>query len=742
MLRQSLAALPAFLAALAFQLPFFDRWFSFMDEGHCLLFADQIANGGELYRDATVYPLPGAFWLLALAFRAFGASNLVARWILVVEFALLVALVFSLFRRMAGPRLAWAAVATLFVYRVWAFPHWHMYSYSSTALLLQLAALCALLRYFDSRRMAALACAGLLFGLGVLCKQDYGAAALVAFTALVALWLRTEPPQTRARALPLAGAFLAPAALVGLAAGLHFWRAGILDEVLRFTVWNHFVGMSRFDYSSFPDLLPLFGQDPALRSVDGLTAYMPAILYVADWKLLYESRFFRETALYDLALKLYYYAPYPVLAFGLARLALRRSELREPATRRARLAELALFCFGAALLAWVRINKPQDYVHLAVLYWPILLLPLPWLAAALARLRTARPRLAAAALALALAPALAVAGYSARLAWRLRALHDAPVPGERGGVFATGNEAALLRDALDWIRAGSVAGETVAVLPYFPILHFLAERPGPDRSAYIVWPFPELPDRDRRVIASFEAKRPELLVYAFNRLGGFPDMRVYAPELFAYLVENYEIERVFSTDYLGYKLAGARRRREPEAGLALGRELAAAALRVTSDEAPPRAIAPGERDEWLAQDVWPFRPVVALRPSADGATTRVALPIEVPAGARLRTAVAVHPEVWYGHPSSWVRFEIAVLEAGRRTLLFERTLHATSRLADRGWFEVDLPLEGLAGRRVQLELATAAENATGATLAHGGFAEPRLVVEGAASAPELAREGR
>jgi hypothetical protein len=742
MLRQSLAALPAFLLALAFQLPFFDRWFSFMDEGHLCLFAELIANGGELYRDATVYPLPGAFWLLALAFRAFGASNLVARWIAVVEFALFVALLFALFRRMASTRLAWAAVATLLVYRVWAFPHWHMYSYSSTALLFQLAALAALLRFLDSGRRASLGLAGLLFGLGVLCKQDYGAAALAAFAVTLAVGVRTSPAAARPRLLPLAAVFLAPAALAGLAAGLHFWRAGLLGDALRFTVWNHFVGMASFEYTSFPGLLPVFGQDPALRSVDGLTSFMPAIVYVADWKLLYESRLFRETALYDLALKLYYYAPYPIVAWGLARLWRRRAELRQAATRRARLAELGLFCLGAALMAWGRINKPQDYVHLAVLYWPMLLLPLLWLGEGLARLRAARPRLWLAALALVLLPAALVAGYSARLAWRLRALHDTPIPSERAGLFATRNEAALLRDALDYLRTASAPDETVAVLPYFPILHFLAGRPGPDRSAYIVWPFPELPDRDRRVIASFEAKRPEILVYAFNRLGGFPDMRAYAPELFAYLVENYEIERIFSTDYLGYKLAGARRRRAGEDGRALGAELAAGALSVSSDEAPPRAIPPEERPAWLARDLWPFRPVVALRPSPGGAATRLALPLEVPPGGRLRTAVAVHPEAWYGHPSSWVRFEVAVRDGGERVLLYERTLHATSRLEDRGWFEVDVPLARFADRQVWLELATAAENATGATLAHGGFAEPRLVAEQGPSEPALASGAR
>src|SRR6185503_5069283 len=118
---------PAVLAvaavALAAQLPIYDRWVSFMDEGHILAFADILAKGGELYRDATLYPLPGAFYLLAGAFRTFGTS-------------LFVAALFVLLRRLVSPRLALVGVALLLVYRIWAFPHWQMYSYSSTALCL------------------------------------------------------------------------------------------------------------------------------------------------------------------------------------------------------------------------------------------------------------------------------------------------------------------------------------------------------------------------------------------------------------------------------------------------------------------------------------------------------------------------------------------------------------------------------------------------------------------------------
>ena len=85
--------------AVAFQLPIFDRWFSHMDEGHMLLFSDLIAKGGELYRDATLYPLPGAFYLLAQFFKVFGSSILLSRWIVVLEFAAFVVMVWFLMRR-------------------------------------------------------------------------------------------------------------------------------------------------------------------------------------------------------------------------------------------------------------------------------------------------------------------------------------------------------------------------------------------------------------------------------------------------------------------------------------------------------------------------------------------------------------------------------------------------------------------------------------------------------------------
>ena len=104
-------ALVAAVAALA-QWPIFDRTLSVMDEGHILMFADIVANGGELYRDATLLPLPGAFYLLALAFELFEPSILVARWIVLIEFAALCAFAFAVLRRLTSLPAAWAGPAS------------------------------------------------------------------------------------------------------------------------------------------------------------------------------------------------------------------------------------------------------------------------------------------------------------------------------------------------------------------------------------------------------------------------------------------------------------------------------------------------------------------------------------------------------------------------------------------------------------------------------------------------------
>jgi hypothetical protein len=712
--------------AFAFQLPFFDRWFSVMDEGHMLQFSDIVADGGMLYRDATSYPLPGAFYLLALAFRVFEPSILLSRWIVVLEFTAFVVVLFLLIRRLVSPPYAAFCVALLLLYRVWAFPHWQMYSYSTTALLVLSSSLLALTRFLTTGDRRLLALAGLLFGLGVFCKQDYGAAMLLGVSLTLIVYARNGPRASRKPLLPLFGCFLLPAAAVGAAAGLHFWMQGQLGFVFQLTVLNHFIGLSTYDYQSFPSLFPLFQQDPALRSPVGLYNNLPAIVSTADGPAAMASALYTGTAFYDTAIKALIYGPNLLILGGAVRLWRLRSELSSLGERDRYLTEFALFAVAATLALLITIYKPQDYLHLAVLYWAFLCLAVVY-AHALLHGKRALTWLVALLL---LAPAGAVVGYTGRLAWKLREMHSERVPGERAGIYAKPREARLLTELVEYIRANSSPGERVAAMPYFPIAQFLADRDGPHAASYIVWPFPEYPDRDQRIIDAMEETNTSLVIYNFTQFPNFPPVPEYAPQLFDYLVDHFEIDRVFNDAAFGYKLAGLRRQEtHPRGRVLFGTAGDRGTLRVETPAGASREIPAGERSRWVEAGNWPFRPVLAVRPASLGRRSVLSLPVDVPAaGAVLQTAIGVHPDFWFRYPPSWVRFSIEVVSDGERRVLFTRSLDPHQVLEDRGWFDVDLSLDDYAGRTIALELATSTALPLGEDPLMGGWGAPTLLV--------------
>jgi hypothetical protein len=301
---------------LGFQLLIFDRWISFMDEGHILQLADIVAGGGELYRDATTYPLPGSYYLLAWVFELLGASNRAARYLVSLEFAVLGVCVVLILRRFVSPALAAIGLVLVIVYRVWSFPHWHIYTYSATALCLLAVALVLMLRFLESGDRRVLAASGLVAGLGVLCKQDYGAAGLLALNLALLLWFVERRARESEPLVPLLLWMNVPALAVGALTIGYFASQGLLVELLRQTVWNHIAGIAAFEYSSLPPVLPLFEQDPGLRDPYGVSVYAPAIVFTADWSGFAKSAFYNDTSLYEIGLKTFFYAPYGLVAIG------------------------------------------------------------------------------------------------------------------------------------------------------------------------------------------------------------------------------------------------------------------------------------------------------------------------------------------------------------------------------------------------------------------------------------------
>jgi len=721
----ALEALGIATLTLLLQLPFFDRWFSIMDEGHHLLFADMVRNGAHIHADATSYPLPGAFWLLAGLFEIFGASVRVSRWIVAVEFALFVGLLFGLLRRLVPGAWALAGAFCLLAYRAWAFPHWQMYSYSTTSLLVLIGASLALLTALEQGSRRWLGFAGLLYGLGVLCKQDYGAAFLLTLVTLLVIHSRMDPASPRF--VSLLTFFLLPAASVGLATGLyHAWH-GILDILIQQTVLNHFVGIQSYDYSTFPSLLPLFERDPALRTQLGVATTMPALTVTVDWPGVSSHRLFVHGFWFELWVRAFIYGPIPIVALGLARLALTRDRLADAGSRAVWMREAWLVLAAVFLLLLVFLNRPQDYVHLAVLYWPILLISIVLLAALLRSHRW----LGLLSTTLLAIPVLAASFYGFQLMDRLRRTYDTPLPSERAGIHAQPDEARLFDELLETIHAHIEPGEPLTALPYFPLLNFLADRPGLHPAAYILWPFPEIPDRDAQIVRALQEEDVDLVIYHFTQFVSFPPVRDYAPLLFRYLVDHYEIDRILAFEPLGYRVATLLRTRTPSYGEPLLDRGEHRILRKGPGDRP-RSIGPEAIDDYFGRELWPFRPVFTLRPTAEGGATLLRLPLDVPSGRPgLETSIAVHPQRWFELPPSDIRFAIRVVprrpRLGAPETLFERTLSPTLDIEDRGWFDVRLDLSPWAGRQVWLDFINQASAPSGESRMMAGWGDPRLV---------------
>jgi len=714
-----------FLATLLFQLPYFDRWYALLDEGHILMFADIVVRGGEIYRDATIYPLPGAFYLLAWAFEVFGESILVSRWIVVVQFCVFVPLVYLWMRRLVPVPWALTSVAALWAWRIWSFPHWQMYSYSTTALLFLLASMYCLLIYFDRASRSWLYAAGTLFGLGVACKQDYGAALFIAAcTALLATTF-ARSRRVGGEVTHALGGFLIPGALVGALLGGYFLVKGVLPDLVQMTVFNHMRGLASFAYPEIPSLFPLFSQDPGLRDATGFFNYFPGLIFTVDAEGVRNSFLYRETIVPDLLLKLFFYAPYLVALLGGVRLWRRRELARVETERPAYFAEFLLYAFAFGIVLVLTFNKPQDYVHFAVVYWPFLCLAVVYLHSG----TRSRPTLAIAIGAVLAVFAIAIGGYGVSLIHELRESNSELVAGARAGIYASPEEGQLLGDIVDYVHARTETDDKVAVIPYFPIVQFLMDRRGPHRSAYIVWPFPEFEDRDERIIAAIEADQTDVVIYNFTQFINFPLMSEFSPALFDYVVDHYRMEKVFSYDYSGYKLAGLRRESAAVRGQAIVRDIRTeGALFVEHGFGPPEPLPPGARDEMLAQERWPFRPVLALRPTVQDGRTVYAVDFDVPASAVLESAVGVNPREWFAHPAYQTTYEVRVVDAlGVSRELFRRVLHPHTNFDERGWFEFEISLNRYAGQRIRLLLSTSTQRPEGQSIWGGGFEVPRLV---------------
>jgi len=215
-----------------------------------------------------------------------------------------------------------------------------------------------------------------------------------------------------------------------------------------------------------------------------------------------------------------------------------------------------------------------------------------------------------------------------------------------------------------------------------PMLGFLAGR-STVGGFHVIWPF-QPAERDRRIIAGFEAAQVPLVLYSLSQYAHLGSFRQNAPALFDYLVDHYEIADTFSHERFGPLMVSLAR-----------------------DDGAPDAVLPAlvtqlPGDASAAAAIWPFAHVLAVRTGTAEAPGGASFVVDVPAGAtRLEFAYGLDPERWLTLLDGPFAFEVSVDGTPR----FEATLDPMRVLADRRWAPGAIDVADVAGRRVRLEFS-------------------------------------
>lgn len=519
------------VSSAAYQWVFLADGVGLIDEGHLANGALRISRGEVLYRDVySVYP-PASFYAVAGLLDVFGPSLIVVRTFHAALCVALALTVFALARLMMST--PWALLAALLV----GASGWEAilerchYAYLYSVFPMAALGLLGLTRAHDLAHDVAQARASgesgvgkfrdrverrLLFGIGLLAgvTLTFRLVPFVGLAAATLVFLGLQERDLRRLAgrlawvvagglcivVPVAAAFASVSALEPLGLAV-FW-----------TSVDQYAGGGQFNlpFPAFAFLPEAWTQNGVARAFRVWEFYLPIALYAAT---------FAEAILRRL------------------RLGSRRGPEVRAIDSAAHL-RLAVAIFGAVL--YVRALGRSDYYHLAPVLAPAYLLG----ADALARVHArwcARPAVGAP-LRWARSQAAGYVMVAALMTLSL-CLHAAPAAIGRaqsnagrvalapGGPWVP--EQSLVPRLVGALRARTEPGEPIVVLPWYPVLYFLADRPNPTRYD---WLFPGYLRNDAEraaMLQTIEASGVEWVLYSPAAIDGLPERRLAAfePEL-------------------------------------------------------------------------------------------------------------------------------------------------------------------------------------------------------------------
>ena len=486
--------------SLTLALPRYRNGIDLGDEGFLAYGAVRVLQGQLPNRDFVSLQSPLSFYTSAAMFSLFGTSLVTLRALGLAIYLVIPLAVYGIARQRGRYVVSLAAsVPAAFVgppfFNFVPFAVWHGVAAALVAAFLAI-------RAASTDRAVWAVLAGLATALTLLSRQDLGVYVIAAVLSYGVLLRAIGIPEAGRRARRLLAFFATGAAIPLLLVGIGWLASGALPSVFHQLVVFPLTTYAKT--SSLP--MPVF--QSGMTATDAVVVsmfYAPPIVYMmaAVWLV---SAFIRG-----------------------------RAGMEE--------AHAAFFVVLAALFYCQALTR-SDLPHLLITLGPWFVV-LSWAASAstkwvVMRLgRRARPSAAR-------LVSISVRGVPLFLgALLLRIVTPAVLPPTdvpltvlklpAGGVRVAAPDAAWIQNAVGVLQHFAPASRSVLVLPYVPMLYFLAERRNPTRWNYI-WPGDQTPDEHRQLIAQARRDPPAVVL-----LMGEDRMKEYAGPVVDYVRSSFRL---------------------------------------------------------------------------------------------------------------------------------------------------------------------------------------------------------
>ncbi len=466
-------AIASFLFLISFFYLFLFRRYTTMDpdEGIILQGAQRILSGEVLYRDFFSFFTPGSYYFLALIFRIFGSSIVVARTTLLIVGSVLSSITYLLSRRVCSRRIALLTAAMVTVatlpYRFLVLHNW------DSTLCACLAVYCAVRLIETSGRTWAFS-AGSFIALTFLFEQSKGTGLGLGLCAgLLAVHSLGGRSLTRAcifyLAIGLAWPFILPLAYFSAQHSLSLMLADWLWPLRHYSLANHVP----YGYQNWSDETrqTLFGSGSWVVRVITVVALSPCFLI----PLL------------------------PILAVGMLAYWLVRMVRRQAPQWEANYYVLTIAAISGLLLSVV-IGR-ADIIHFVYLF-PLFALALAWLidgrdipGQVYRKLRSG------------ITAYIVIAFSLFGMALLIRTIGAHHVTTRRGEITVPGKDTVV-----DYVQAHVSPGEHIVVYPYLPLYYFLTATYSPTHYDYFQ-PGMHTAQQADEILSQLSSKRVRVILF-------------------------------------------------------------------------------------------------------------------------------------------------------------------------------------------------------------------------------------